>query len=341
MIGISFYLSDPLADQRLIEAGSIGVKRAFTSLHIPEEAHGGMAQKAQKLLNISKNLGIQVCADVSLSTLKHLNIKNMKDLQELGVSAIRLDDELEGYDIPSLASSFLLTVNASTLSKREIEDLLAKGIQPDRIIGWHNYYPRRETGLSRSFFRRQNQLFSRYGIETAAFVPGSGEKRGPIFEGLPTLEDHRGLSPYYCAADLRNEGIQHIYTGDPEADISLLQNLMKLDEKNIVRLRAESDLLASGVYKLRQDFSRDVLRFYGTRSSEAIPASNTAARPAGSITMDNDGYGRYKGEIQITLSDLPRDERVNVIGRIVSEDLALLPLIQPGQALKIAILQEL
>ena len=30
--------------------------------------------------------------------------------------------------------------------------------------------------------------------------------------------------------------------------------------------------------------------------------------------MDNDRYGRYRGEVQITLSDLPADERVNVVG---------------------------
>lgn len=37
MIGISFYLQDPHAETQIIHAANLGVKRAFTSLHIPEE----------------------------------------------------------------------------------------------------------------------------------------------------------------------------------------------------------------------------------------------------------------------------------------------------------------
>jgi hypothetical protein len=32
--------------------------------------------------------------------------------------------------------------------------------------------------------------------------------------------------------------------------------------------------------------------------------------------MDNIGYKRYSGEIQILRKDFPRDDRVNVIGRV-------------------------
>ena len=47
-------------------------------------------------------------------------------------------------------------------------------------------------------------------------------------------------------------------------------------------------------------------------------------RRRGDVTIDNSNYGRYMGELQIVLHDLPADRRVNVIGRIVSEDLCLL-----------------
>ena len=36
----------------------------------------------------------------------------------------------------------------------------------------------------------------------------------------------------------------------------------------------------------------------------------------GSITLDNDGYGRYSGEVQLVRSDLPADSRVNVVGQV-------------------------
>ena len=51
--------------------------------------------------------------------------------------------------------------------------------------------------------------------------------------------------------------------------------------------------------------------------------------------MDNDGYGRYRGEVQITLCDLPADERVNVVGQVVEEDCLLLSLSQAWSKSKI------
>lgn len=58
---------------------------------------------------------------------------------------------------------------------------------------------------------------------------------------------------------------------------------------------------------------------------------HTTARPIGTVTIDNNRYGRYQGEVQITKTDLPADEKVNVIGHVVGDDLALLPYIEGGQ----------
>ena len=37
------------------------------------------------------------------------------------------------------------------------------------------------------------------------------------------------------------------------------------------------------------------------------------------VTMDNIGYGRYSGEIQLVRADLPADEKVHVIGEVPAE----------------------
>ena len=47
---------------------------------------------------------------------------------------------------------------------------------------------------------------------------------------------------------------------------------------------------------------------------------HTIARKKGSITIDNELYGRYAGEMQIATHDLPVDEKVNVVGMVVEED---------------------
>ena len=92
MIGISFYLNDPLAEERIALAGKMGVKRAFTSLHIPEESGDDLAARAKSLLQAAKEAGIEVYADVSARTPAHLGLESLSSLKSLGVIGLRLDD---------------------------------------------------------------------------------------------------------------------------------------------------------------------------------------------------------------------------------------------------------
>ena len=332
MIGISFYLNDPLAATRISLAGKMGVKRAFTSLHIPEES-GDLSGRAKMLLQTAKEAGIEVYADVSLRTPEHLGLASLVELKSLGVMGLRLDDFFEHETILSLAKDFKLALNASILFEEDVRALLEGGLTANQLIAWHNFYPRRETGLAEAFFHSQNELFKRYGIPVSAYIPGDGEKRGPLFEGLPTLEGHRYADPYLAALELFRAGVEDVYIGDPEASVGLFEKLMEFDRDRRVSIRVEG--FQEGEFRLRPDFSRDVLRLMDTRSVEAVVPENTGHRPAGTITRDNDRYGRYRGEIQITLHDLPADERVNVVGRVAEADLPLLSLLQPGQKLKL------
>ncbi|MEY2193807.1 MupG family TIM beta-alpha barrel fold protein [Neobacillus sp. BF23-41] len=332
MIGISFYLNDPLAEERIALAGKMGVRRAFTSLHIPEES-GDLVARAKSLLKAAKEAGLEVYADVSARTPAHLGLESLSALKSLGVIGLRLDDFFENDTILTLAKEFKLALNASILFEKDVRALLEGGLEAGQLLAWHNFYPRRETGLSESFFESQNELFRRYGIPVSAYIPGDGEKRGPLFEGLPTLEAHREVDPYLAALELFQAGVDDVYIGDPEVSEDLLQRLIEFDCHHRVSVRIEG--FETGEFRLRPDFSRDVLRFMDTRSSGTVVAENTVARPVGTITRDNDHYGRYRGEVQITLHDLPSDERVNVVGRVVEADLPLLSFLQPGHIVKL------
>ncbi|MDM5330115.1 MupG family TIM beta-alpha barrel fold protein [Neobacillus sp. CF12] len=331
MIGISFYLNDPLAEERIERAGKMGVKRAFTSLHIPEES-GDLAGRAMVLLQCAKNAGIEVYADVSLKTPGHLELESLFDLKSLGVSGLRLDDFFENELIVKLAKAFKLALNASILFEEDVRALLDGGLKASQLLAWHNFYPRIETGLSDWFFQSQNELFGKYGIPVSAYIPGDGEKRGPLFEGLPTLEEHRDMDPFLAALELFHFGVEDVYIGDPEVSEELLRKLINFDRDDCVEIVIEG--FQEGEFKLRPDFSRDVRRFMDTRSVDAVVPENTTERWMGSITRDNDSYGRYRGEIQITLCDLPADERVNVVGKVVEEDIVLLSYLKPGQKVK-------
>lgn len=65
-----------------------------------------------------------------------------------------------------------------------------------------------------------------------------------------------------------------------------------------------------------------------------IESFNCLERIVGSITCDNKHYGRYSGEIQIIRESLPKDYRVNVLGRIVPEYIKLVQVIENGQKIK-------
>lgn len=334
MIGISFYLNDRLAEERIIQAGEMGVKRAFTSLHIPEES-GDLAGRAKKLLQLAKDSGIEVFADVSYHTPAHLGLESLFALKELGVTGLRLDDFFDHDLIISLATEFKLAVNASIFFEEDLKRLLNSGLKSEQLIAWHNFYPRVETGLSEAFFTQQNDLYKRYNIPINAYIPGVGEKRGPIGEGLPTLENHRYTDPFLAALELFQSGVDEVYIGDPDHGHGLLEKLMRMANENMVTLRVEGGFIHCGQYQLRPDLSRDVLRFMNTRTTESVEPKHTVSRNAGSITMDNNNYGRYRGEIQITLSDLPADERVNVIGKIAAEDIPILSYLKPEMIIEL------
>ncbi|MGC5327164.1 MupG family TIM beta-alpha barrel fold protein [Brevibacillus sp. SYSU BS000544] len=331
MIGISFYLNDPLAEQRLTEAAGKGVTNAFTSLHIPEES-GELANRAKQLLQLAKDLGVHVYADVSMRTPGHLGLNDLSELRSLGVVGLRLDDFFDYETIIELSQQFQIALNASIVLERDLLELLLRGFDTNQLIAWHNFYPRKETGLDEAFFQKQTELYKRHDIRVAAFVAGRGEKRGPLLEGLPTLESHRSLDPFHATIELFSAGIDDVYVGDPEPGEGLLEQLVAYDQNRIIPIRIHSGAVKSGVYRPRPDFARDVMRFMDTRSSESIPPDDISqVRPRGTVTRDNDLYGRYRGELHITLHDLAADERVNVVGSVAEADLHLLDLIQPGQ----------
>ncbi|WP_285766847.1 MupG family TIM beta-alpha barrel fold protein [Peribacillus sp. SI8-4] len=331
MIGFSFYLQDPGAENQIIQAANLGARRAFTSLHIPEEK-GELVGRMHELLTLAQSFGVEIHADVSLKTLDHLGIADFTDLVPLGVKGIRLDDGFDVQTILSLSNEFSLSLNASTQNENELLEVLESGIKPENLIAWHNFYPRPETGLEEAFFHEQNRMFKHYGIPIFAFIPGVADKRGPLHAGLPTLEKHRFMNPYAAGVDLLSQ-VDAVYIGDQGTKGDLLQNLLNYENLNILSLRIKSELLPSGSYKLRPDISRDVFRLQNTRVTGAVEPNQTVGRSLGAITMDNDGYGRYRGEIQICRRNLEADHRVNVIGRVVEEDLPLLASLKPGHSL--------
>jgi hypothetical protein len=54
-------------------------------------------------------------------------------------------------------------------------------------------------------------------------------------------------------------------------------------------------------------------------------------RQVGSITIDNERYGRYQGELQIVKRELAYNPAVNIVGQVIDEDLPLIQYLKPGE----------
>ncbi|MGD6959030.1 MupG family TIM beta-alpha barrel fold protein [Rossellomorea aquimaris] len=334
MIGISVYLSDEAAEERILRASSSGIKLAFTSLHIPEES-AYSREHVSHLLSIFKRDGFEVFADVSKNTTALLGLSHLEELKELGVTALRLDDGFTAEEMVTLSRHFQIAINASTVGERELREWTSNGLETGNMIAWHNFYPKPETGLDQDYFMKQQRLFEALDIPVYAFIPGDEEKRGPLYKGLPTLEDHRDQNPYTSALQLRHCGVQGVFIGDPGCSQELLRKLADYDQGNVIELSYEGRGEIKGEYQLRPDPGRDVYRLLETRTNGDVPPSNTVERPRGTITQDNNLYGRYKGEMQIVRNDLEKNPAVNLVGRIREEDLDLLELLEPGQKIRL------
>lgn len=346
MKGLAVYLSEPLTDEstnRLIQMRDLGFTSIFTSLHIPEDDPTLYTERLRDLGALARELKMELVADIAPSSLAALG-KTWDDagsLTEWGVTGLRVDYDVTPKQIADLSKQLMIALNASTVTAEELELMKAEGLVLEQVEAWHNFYPRPETGLDRDWFNAKNRWIREQGIRVQAFIPGDGQRRGPLHETLPTLEDHRGQSPFACYLELE-DSVDRILIGDPGLSESTMRQFAAYQE-GILVLRAtgqSDDPLLTHVQTNRLDPARDVIRSVESRSSGRpgsglLEPAALSDRPVGSITIDNLRYGRYAGELQLTKRDLAADERVNVIGRVIEADRPLLQQIGPGGRFRI------
>lgn len=327
-------------------AREIGYTRLFTSLHIPESSAAVLVREARILLQQAGELGFSVTADISPQTWQQFDI-SAAQFVEIGIDTLRIDYGMGPDQIKELAQStgLRIEVNASTMTENVLAQMFDAGIDRECLSACHNYYPRPETGLSYDLFVQRSKVFMTKNIPVAAFIPGRTNPRGPLHAGLPTLESHRNMRSVDAARQLWASGVvDTIIWGDPLVTEAELIAVAQLPQKNseplVLRMVSASgdgreiEWLQNSIHTNRLDAATAAVRSQESRSlrREQVLPQSAQTRQRGDVTIDNSNYGRYMGELQIVLQDLPADERVNVIGRIVSEDLCLLECVHPGRS---------
>lgn len=340
-LGFSVYISTFREQKEFLKQIKNKDVYIFTSLHIAEEMGEDYRDRAKEMLKWLNEQGFKVIADVSKRTLEVFGEEDITVLaKKLGFYMMRIDYGFSDEEMIEVAQVVPLVFNASTV---DIE--LAKKLKATsgKVFAIHNYYPREYSGLSKGQFETINQRLRAHDISVIGFIPNSKRGRGPLYEGLPTLENQRYTATAVSYFEMMNETL---------VDGVLLADLMlePLDQMIIetyeetgvisipVRFEESAKHLYNQTFTIRIDSPECAYRLQESRefatAGERIEPYHCITRSVGSITCDNVNFLRYSGEIQIIREELPKDYRVNVIGEIDTRYKELCKVVSNGQRIK-------
>ena len=188
-------------DEYLKLASSHGFTKVFTSMFSVPGTKEEVADYFRKLTGIAHQYGMKVSGDCNTFFLEKMGAdeKNLQPFVDMGIDIIRMDlcygDE---RDITLINNSFGVGVEMSAAFVKPIDAAIAGGANTDNLVCCHNFYPERYTGADLTSTMEVNNHWKKAGIRVAMFISSNVEGAHgpwPIQNGLPTLEDHRWITP--------------------------------------------------------------------------------------------------------------------------------------------------
>jgi uncharacterized protein len=355
-LGISIY-PDRASSERnkayVSLASQYGFTRIFTCLISADNDIDRSKEKFCDIVHHAKLLGMEVIADVSPAVFDILGIsyQDLSFFNELGLAGIRLDVGFSGLEESIMTFNpygLKIEINMSN-GTRYLDNILSHRPNVENLIGCHNFYPHKYTGLSRKHFEKCSELFKQNGVRTAAFISSKEASFGPwpVSEGLCTLEEHRNLPVEVQAKDLFNTGLiddvilANAFASEPELKAlgSLDKELLTLNVQLFENISdVEKKIVIDELHFNRGDVSEYMIRSTQSRlkySTHLFKPFNTPAIKRGDILIDSSLYERYAGELQLALKDMENSGKTNVVGRVTEEEVYLLDHIEPWQKFRL------
>lgn len=335
----------------LVECKKLGYTRLFTCMQLGDYGFENGKKSGdpcfRQLFNLAKKLDFITSADITDKVFEEYgaSITDLSKFKELGLDILRLDGGFTSQQIIEMAKNkfdIKIELNASHILSicnldSFFDELELAGVK-NNILACFNFYPRTDTGQTLNDMNDTVKKLSRYQINISAFIASqtASSLLHKYGHGIPTLENHRYLPPRIAAQELSAIGINHILFGDSFASNNELKELMKYSKLDYIELSVVfneyvSDEIKEKIccteFKSRGDQPANIVRVQQLRGLK-IKSENCVLRECFSVTIDNDKAGRYSGEIQIVLKDLPADATVNVVGRINNQSELLLEYIK-------------
>jgi len=352
MLGISFYPNKatvPEIKAYLDKAAGLGYEYAFTSLLMAGDDVNETLKPFRETVQYAKDKGFYVVLDINPGLFEELGVSyhDLSFFKEMGAAAIRLDSNFDGLveSMISFDSSGLDVVLNISNDTGNISNILSYEPNSKRLTGCHNFYPQPFTGLDFEYFMKCSAKYKKMGLRTGAFITSQIGEAGPhpFNAGLPTLEMHRDLDIAVQTQHLVATGlIDDIIIGNAFASDDELKRVAMVNQDQMqltVKLATEVSQLEQTILFKKQHFNRGDINSYSVRSTfvklevkdKSIKPNNTPDQLIpGDITIGNDNFGQYKGELNIVKKAMPNiGHYKNLVGKITKENLFLIDYITP------------
>ncbi|WHQ37455.1 MupG family TIM beta-alpha barrel fold protein [Spiroplasma sp. SV19] len=344
MLGISIYTNQGITVEKnkeyLQKAAQAGFKTVFYSGHYFEKDHSTADLKV--LIKYARDLGLYTILDISKTYFSY-------DLvNDYAPDALRLDFGFSTSEVFDLIDNLKCDIHLNGSDNR-LKDLLEiiqkRGSQ--RLAISYNFYPKPYTGMDISEFIVRTKAFQEYGLPIFTFLAALEYPRGPLFQGLPTIEKFRQMAPYLQLQWYRHFGVENCIISDTMISDSDLKFLVEINNSPELTIRLDYNnlpeqiiaLLKNKVYHIRNDANSQVLRFVESRglnsnNANIKPWNNQHLMvPRYSLLIDNYLYPRYNGEIYLTKRKLLLNGKTNFITNLKKEGI-LIDLLEPSKAFK-------
>lgn len=357
-IGISIYPEkDTLKNiqQYLKDAKQFHASRIFSCLLSVDKPKEEVKEEFLKMNRFAHELGYEVILDVSPRVFDKLDIsyQDLSFFKDIEADGIRLDQGFTGNEEALMTYNPQgLTIEINMSNDTHTVDTIMD-YQPDiyHLIGCHNFYPHRYSGLSLEHFNKCTNNFKKYGLHTAAFIGSQKDGSfGPwlVKEGLCTLEMHRHMPLDVQAKHMVSLGnIDDILISNCYPSKEEMERLSKVDltcvnfevtmEENMPELFEK--VVFGELQMNRGDVNDNIIRSTQTRvkyKGENFPLINAPKIiHRGDVCVESSLYGHYAGEVQIAKNDMENSGMTNVVGHVRKEELFLLDSMKPWQKFKL------